>query len=116
MPAPNVWRRLYCRRKGESRHREASQLNMADRLNQTMRGEKGRESKRGSQGQETKRRKWLSYIGIREQEENRKPRPPRGLGKGVGCEVLGGATELSEICPWFLWEPTLRQLYKVPPV
>lgn len=75
MPAPNVWRRLYCRRKGESRHREASQLNMADRLNQTMRGEKGRESKRGSQGQETKRRKWLSYIGTRLKVGRQSPDP-----------------------------------------
>lgn len=34
---PEGWRRLYCRDKGESRHREASRLNMAGRLNQTKR-------------------------------------------------------------------------------
>lgn len=52
MATPKVWR-FYCQYKGEKRQRKESRLNMASRLNRTMRGEKGRwGSKRGATDQE----------------------------------------------------------------
>jgi hypothetical protein len=52
MATPKVWR-VYSQYTGENRQKEEeSGLNMASRLNQTIRGEKGRESKRGATDQE----------------------------------------------------------------
>lgn len=45
MSTPEVWRSFYCRYKEESRQRGESRLNMARRLNSTMRGERGRRAR-----------------------------------------------------------------------
>lgn len=47
VPAPKVWRWLCCREKGESRHREASRLNMEGGLNRIMRGTSDQERRPG---------------------------------------------------------------------
>lgn len=56
MATPKVWK-FYCQYTGENREKEEdSRLTMASRLNQTMRGKKGRESKRGATDRERRPR------------------------------------------------------------
>lgn len=50
-----VWRQFLLWPQGRSREKEDSRLNMADRLDGTMRGSRGRESKREAANQEAAR-------------------------------------------------------------
>lgn len=50
-----VWRRFLLWPRGRSRQREDSRLNMANRLDGTMKGSRGRESKREAANQEASR-------------------------------------------------------------
>lgn len=65
MTTPKHREDFYCRHQGESNQREESRLNMADRLNQTMRGSMGESEQERQSAERPGWSRWQSYIGTR---------------------------------------------------
>lgn len=82
---------FYCRYKRESRLKEKIKLNISGRLNQIMRGEKGRKITKEDLG--AKR----YHHQVWRVEAEAQHLCGRDLGQGTGREVPGGATD-NECC------------------